>query len=90
MTEHQINETKIKIHNNFHTPVEKVKATFRGLKTLLLGGGLVCWGYFQHVNKDILFLCVFLLAVIITVKSFLNNEFKRICLELIKARKGGS
>ena len=62
MTEHQINETKIKIHNNFHTPIEKVKATFRGLKTLLLGGGLVCWGYFHHVNKDILFLCVFLLA----------------------------
>ena len=83
-----MNKTRLSIHNNVIHPVEKIVRIFRGLKTVLLGAGLITKGFDYHIDKNILFACIFMLAIVITVKEFISHEVGRIRNELIKLRRG--
>jgi len=76
------------IHQYFFVPVEKIVLYTRGYRMAALSLVLIIWGHQKHVDKNILFTCLFLTGLFLTLKEFLRNELLKILIEIIKLRKG--
>ena len=84
----ELKQIKVLFHNYVIHNIERAISLFRGLKTILLCGLILYLGYTDNIDRNILFLCVFFLAAILTLKETISSETKQLRNEIIKMRRG--